>query len=153
MEYVQKFGRLFDDFRPGDVYKHAFTKTITESDNNIFCLLTMNHHPVHLNNEYAKNHVHGKIMVVGTYVLSLAVGISVSDVSGKSVANLEYNNVRHLGPAFVGDTIAAKTKVLACHKTTSGTKGIVHVLTTVTNQNNQEILSFERRVLVPVRDF
>ena len=89
---------------------HKQSKTITESDNNLFCLLTMNHHPVHLNREYAEKAKHGQILVVGTLVFSLVVGMSVQDLSWEAVANLEYINVMHLRPVFIGDTIYARSK-------------------------------------------
>ena len=73
----------------------------------------MNHHPVHLDTEYSKRQQHGKILVVGTYVFSLVVGQSVRDISGQAVANLSYENVLHVGPSFIGDTIYSKTTVLS----------------------------------------
>ena len=69
------FGRYFEEFAEGAVYQHAVRKTITESDNNLFCLLTMNHHPVHLDLAYAAEAQHGKVLVVGTLVLSSGGGV------------------------------------------------------------------------------
>ncbi len=89
-ENAHEFGRFFEEFTVGDLYKHQPGKTILESDNNLFCLLTMNHHPVHLDAEYAKSAQHGKVLVVGTFVFSLVVGLTVNDVSGRAIANLEY---------------------------------------------------------------
>ena len=63
----------------------------------------MNHHPVHLNSDFVKTHKHGKILVVGTLVFSLAVGITVADISGKAIANLEYESVKHLNPVFINE--------------------------------------------------
>ena len=146
-----QYGRYFEEFKPGDVYHHQVRKTITESDNNLFCLLTMNHHPVHLDEEYARKQQHGKILVVGTLVFSLVVGITVADVSGKAIANLGYREVDHKNPVFIGDTLHAKTEVLDARK--SGSKpdrGIVSVKTTAYNQHDEEVLVFSRDVLVPV---
>ncbi len=146
-----KFGRFFEDFEIGDIYEHWPGKTITESDNNLFSLLTMNHHPVHLDIKYAESKQHGKVLVVGTLVFSLVVGMTVRDVSGNAIANLEYEKVLHLGPVHIGDTIYAKTEVL--DKTKSKTKqdrGIVYVETIAYNQNNDKILSFRRKVLIPL---
>ena len=81
-------GLYFEDFIVGDEIKHSLSKTIFECDNNFFSLMTMNHHPVHTNIDYAGKNQHGKILVVGTLVFSLAVGITVPDVSGKAIANL-----------------------------------------------------------------
>ncbi len=143
------YGRFYEEFTPGEVIHHDLTKTILESDNNIFCLLTMNHHPVHSDIEYAKSHQHGQILVVGTLVFSLAVGITVQDISVHAVANLEYTNVKHLAPVFINDTIHVITEVLAKRESrTKPDRGIVHVKSRVFNQEGREVLSFERKVLV-----
>lgn len=148
-----KYGRYYEEFRVGDTYRHALGKTITESDNNFFSLLTMNHHPVHLDLEYAKNKVHNNILVVGTLVFSLVVGISVSDISGKAVANLDYEEIKHLNPVFIGDTLMVKTKVLELRQSKSNPKnGIVYVKTVAYNQNKEAVLSFKRHVLVPKKE-
>ena len=147
------FGRYYEDFNLGDVYMHWPGKTITESDNNLFSLLTMNHHPVHLDVNYAQQQQHGKVLVVGTYVFSLVVGQSVRDVSGKAVANLNYEGINHLNPAFIGDTIYSKSTVLAKRVSASNSKrGIVKVRTEAWNQNDQPVLMFERSVLVPISE-
>ena len=143
------YGRFYEDFTPGEVISHDLTKTILESDNNIFCLLTMNHHPVHSDIEYAKSHQHGQILVVGTLVFSLAVGITVQDISGHAVANLEYTNVKHLAPVFINDTIHVITEILSKRDSRKKPdRGIVHVKSRVFNQKDCEVLSFERKVLV-----
>lgn len=143
------FGRYFESFSKGEIIEHSLSKTIFESDNNLFSLLTMNHHPVHLNADYAKHNQHKKILVVGTLVFSLAVGLTVPDVSGKAIANLGYEDVKHLNPVFVGDTIYAITKVLDAQESKSKKdRGIIYVETMVTNQNDINILSFRRKVLI-----
>ena len=147
-----EFGRYFEEFKIGEVYKHANIKTITESDNNQFCLLTMNQHPVHLDKEYAKQQVHGKILVVGTYVLSLVVGLSVPDVSGKAIANLEYEKIVHDGPVFLGDTLRAETTVLDVRESRSKPdRGIVYVETRAFNQKGKRVLTLRRKILIPKR--
>lgn len=146
------FGRCLEDFRVGDVYRHVPGKTITESDNNLFCLLTMNHHPVHLDAAYACEAQHGRILVVGTLVFSLVVGMTVRDVSGKAIANLAYHDVEHAAPVFIGDTIRAETKVLEVRPSrTRADRGIVKVETTARNQEAVVVLRFTRSVLVPRR--
>ena len=144
------FGRYLEDFNVGDVYNHWPGKTITESDNNLFCLLTMNHHPVHLDMEYAKGQPHGKILVVGTYVLSLVVGMTVADVSGKAIANLEYDSIIHKAPVFIGDTLYAQTEILDKRESKSKPdRGIVYVETKAFNQNEELVLTLRRHVLIP----
>jgi acyl dehydratase len=143
------FGTFFEEFEVGSIIVHPLSKTITESDNNLFCLLTMNHHPVHLDKEYAKQNKHGQILVVGTLVFSLGVGLTVPEVSGKAIANLEYSEVVHLAPVHINDTISAKTTIL--DKRISKTKddrGIVSVETVIFNQHGDSVLRFRRKVLV-----
>ena len=145
-------GNYYDDFIVGDVICHSLSKTIFESDNNLFSLLTLNAHPLHTNLDYASKSQHQKIVVVGTLVFSLAVGITVPDISGKAIANLEYINVKHLLPVFVNDTIYVSTKIL--NKFESNTKkdrGIVHVESLVRNQHDEFVLTFERKVLIKKR--
>lgn len=144
-----EIGNYYDDFKKGDTIYHATSKTIFESDNNLFSLLTMNHHPLHTNIDYAAKEQHGKILVVGTLVFSLTVGISVPDISGKAIANLKYESVEHLNPVFINDTIYARTKVLDCIPSkTKIDRGIVFVETTAYNQHGIDVLSFKRKVLI-----
>ena len=144
-----KLGMYFEEFEVGQEIKHSLSKTIFESDNNFFSLLTMNHHPVHTNADYASRNQHGKILVVGTLVFSLSVGITVPDISGKAIANLDYENIRHLAPVFIGDTLYVRTKVLDKRESnTKSDRGIVYVETIASNQNGQDVLSFRRHVLI-----
>lgn len=147
-----KLGSYLEEFIEGEVIEHSLSKTIFESDNNLFSLLTMNHHPVHTNADYAAQEQHGKIMVVGTLVFSLAVGMTVPDISGKAIANLGYEEVKHLSPVYVNDTIYATTKVLAVRPSkTKADRGVVRVVTTVKNQDGLAVLEFKRNVLVKVK--
>lgn len=146
-------GLYFEDFVVGEEIAHALSKTIFESDNNFFSLLTMNHHPVHINADYASRNQHGKILVVGTLVFSLTVGITVPDISGKAIANLDYENIKHLAPVFIGDTLYVRTKVLEKRESQSKPdRGIVYVETIASNQNGQDVLSFRRHVLIKKRN-
>jgi acyl dehydratase len=151
-EMREKFGTYYEEFQVGDIYRHWPGKTITESDNNLFSLLTMNHHPVHLDHKYASSKQHGKVLVVGTLVFSVVVGMTVSDISGNAIANLLYENINHLAPVYIGDTIYASTTVLEKHLSKSkNDRGIIYVETTAFNQNDAKVLSFRRKVLIPVK--
>lgn len=145
-------GLYFEDFEVGAVIKHSLSKTIFESDNNFFSLLTMNHHPVHTNADYASQNQHGKILVVGTLVFSLTVGITVPDISGKAVANLDYEMIKHLNPVFIGDTLYVRSKVIDKRESkTKKDRGIIYVETIASNQNGVDVLSFRRHVLIKKR--
>mgnify|MGYP001002082464 CR=1 FL=1 len=145
-------GLYYEDFVEGEEIVHALSKTIFESDNNLFCLLTMNHHPVHTNLDYAQKNQHGKLLVVGTLVFSIVVGMTVPDISGKAIANLGYEDVKHLAPVLINDTLYAKTKILSKRESKSKVdRGIVYVETIGFNQNGQEVISFRRNVLIKKR--
>lgn len=142
-------GLYFEEFIVGEEIKHSLSKTIFECDNNFFSLMTMNHHPVHTNADYAAKNQHGKILVVGTLVFSLAAGITVPDISGKAIANLGYEEIKHLNPVFINDTIYVRTKVLDKRESkTKPDRGIVYVESIAYNQDGVDVLSFRRKVLV-----
>ncbi|MCK4956304.1 MAG: MaoC family dehydratase [Candidatus Cloacimonetes bacterium] len=148
-----QFGNYLEEFKVGSVINHTARKTILESDNNLFTLLTMNHHPVHLDVEYCKKHPHGKILVVGTLVFSLVVGFTVADISGKAIANLDYEKINHDGPVFIGDTLHAETEILKVRESKSKSdRGIVYVETRAFNQKNEKALTFRRHVLITKRN-
>lgn len=145
-------GRYLEDFAKGEIIYHATSKTIFESDNNLFSLLTMNHHPLHTNSDYASKEQHEKLLVVGTLVFSLVVGITVPDISGKAIANLMYEKIEHLNPVFINDTIYAKTIILdIIPSNTKRDRGIIYVETIAYNQNFIEVLKFKRKVLLKRR--
>lgn len=146
---MEQIGRFFEEFTEGEVIEHKLSKTIFESDNNLFSLLTMNHHPVHINQDYASNNEHGKILVVGTLVFSLSVGLTVPDISGRAIANLAYENIDHIAPVFIGDTIYASTEVISVRPSKSKSdRGIIYVETKVRNQAGKIVLKFRRHVLI-----
>lgn len=145
-------GLYYEDFIVGEEINHSLSKTIFECDNNFFSLLTMNHHPVHTNVDYAAHNQHGRLLVVGTLVFSLAVGITVPDISGKAIANLGYEDIKHLNPVFINDTIYVKTKILDKRESkTKADRGIVYVESIAYNQDGVDVLSFRRKVLVKKR--
>ena len=145
-------GRYLEEFKAGDVYQHTPGRTITSNDNTWFTLLTMNTHPVHFDENYASKTEIGKILVNGTLVFSVAVGMSVSDISEKCIANLDYEDIIHDGPVFNGDTIYSESEVLDVRESRSKPdRGIVYVETRAYNQNGDKVLTFRRHVLIPKR--
>ncbi|RMF17232.1 MAG: MaoC family dehydratase [Alphaproteobacteria bacterium] len=150
--YRESFGRYFEDFRVGDIYEHRPGRTITETDNSWFTLLTMNTHPLHFDKEYAKKSEFGRPLVVSSFTVSLLLGMSVSDISQKAIANLGWKDIRMTAPVFVGDTLTAESEVLEVRESKSRpTQGIVTVKTRGFNQDGVMVCEFIRSVLVPKR--
>jgi len=147
------FGRHLEDFAVGDVYRHWPGKTVTEYDDHLFCMITMNHHPLHTDAWYAEGStVQGRNVVVGNLVYSIVLGMSVPDVSGAAIANLEVESLQHRSPTFHGDTIYAETRVVDATETSKGDRGIVTVETKGINQHADEVCFFRRKVMVWKRD-
>ena len=144
------YGRYLEEFEVGAVYKHWPAKTVTEADDHLFCLITMNHHPLHLNDVYARESQQGRNVVVGPLVYSLALGMSVSDVSGKAIANLATEELSHPAPVFHGDTLYAESEVLDVRASESKPdRGVVRVHTRVFKEDGTLVAEFKRAVLVP----
>ena len=149
-----QFGRYYEEFEVGAVYKHWPGKTVTEYDDHLFCLLTMNHHPLHINDVYATQSQQGRNVVVGPLVYSLVLGMSVPDVSGRAIANLEVESLRHVKPTFHGDTIYGETEVLDLTPSKSkDDRGVVHVETRGYKQDGTVVCVFRRKVMVPKRSY
>src|SRR5262245_33791174 len=143
-------GRYFEDFEVGDVYEHRPGRTISEADNTWFTLITMNQHPLHFDADYAGKSEFGQRLVNSCLTLSIVVGMSVSDVSQKAVANLGWSDIRLTAPVFIGDTIYAETEVLSKRQSASRpTQGIVEVRTTGKKADGTVFMQFRRTVLVP----
>jgi acyl dehydratase len=149
---ARAYGRYLEDFQPGDVYRHWPAKTVTEADDHAFCLLTMNHHPLHINDVYASQSQQGRNVVVGPLVYSLALGMSVADVSGKAIANLATEELSHPAPLFHGDTLFVESEVLDVTPSRSKPdRGVVKVRTDAYKQDGSLVATFKRAVLVPRR--
>ena len=145
-----QFGRSYEEFEVGAVYKHWPAKTVTEADDHLFCLLTMNHHPLHINDVYAAESQQGQNVVVGPLVYSLAVGMTVGDVSGNAIANLATEDLSHPAPVFHGDTLYCESEVLEVRPSSSKPdRGVVKVHTRVYKQDGTLVAEFKRLVLVP----
>ena len=154
IESKNTFGGWFEDFEKGQLFKHWPGKTITEMDNHLFSLLTMNDNPLHTDANYMSEHQHGKILVNGLLVMSLVVGMSVRQTSGKAVANLVYENVTHDGPTFHGDTIYAESEVLDVIPSKSRSdRGLIYIESRGINQNGDKVLTLRRKFLVQRKKF
>ena len=150
--YRESYGRYLEDFKVGDTYEHRPGRTITESDNTWFTLMTMNQHPVHFDKAYAAKGEFKKPLVNSALTLSIVAGMSVSDVSQKAIANLGWDKIRLTAPVFVGDTLYAESEVLEVRESKSRpTQGIVTVKTTGTTEDGTVFMTYERTVLIPKR--
>jgi acyl dehydratase len=149
---ARPYGRYLEDFEVGAIYRHWPAKTVTEADDHLFCLITMNHHPLHINDEYARRSQQGRNVVVGPLVYSLALGMSVADVSGKAIANLATEELSHPAPLFHGDTLFVESEVLEVNPSRSKPdRGVVRVRTDAYKQDGTLVATFKRAVLVPRR--
>ena len=149
---MANFGRYYEEFEIGQVFTHWPGRTISEADNTWFSLLTMNQHPLHIDAHYASKTQHGQRLVVGTLIFSIVVGLSVADISGRAIANLEYEEIKHIAPVFHGDTIYATTRILDKRESQSKPdRGVVTVETRGFNQRGETVLTLRRRVLIPKR--
>ncbi len=152
--YRETFGRFFEEFVVGDVYEHRPGRTITDYDNIQFTLMTMNTHPAHFDYEYAKQTEFGRPLVCSPLTVALMVGMSVSDVSQKAVANLGWDSIRLTHPLFPGDTLYAESEVLEKRESKSRPEqGIVTVHTRGLNQHSDVCCTFTRSMLVWKRGF
>jgi itaconyl-CoA hydratase len=148
----ETFGRYFEDFVVGEVYEHRPGRTLTETDNTWFTLLTMNTHPLHFDAEYAKASEFGRPVVCSPLTVALMVGMSVTDVSQKAIANLGWTDIKLTHPLFPGDTLYAASEVIDKRESRSRPEaGIVSVRTTGTNQDGTVVCTFERTILVARR--
>jgi acyl dehydratase len=150
---VMAYGRYFEEFTVGEVIKHWPGRTIGEADCTWFALLTMNQHPLHSDAHYAATHTqHGQRVVLGPLVFSIGIGMTVADVSGKAIANLEIEQITHEAPTLIGDTIYSESTVLTKRESKQGDRGVVSVQTRVTNQRGERVMTFTRTALIPKKN-
>lgn len=142
-------GRFFEDFEVGDVYRHPLGRTITQTDNSWFTLLTQNTAPLHFDRHYAAQTEFGRPLVNSTLTLALVTGQSVTDVSQNVFANLAWDEVKLPHPVFEGDTLYSQSEVLDKRESKSRPNiGIVTVKTTGYNQDGKTVITFRRSVMV-----
>lgn len=150
--FRESWGRCLEDFEVGHIYEHRPGRTITEADNIQFSLLTMNAHPVHCDSAFSANTEFGKPLVNSALTLSIVVGMTVSDISAKAIANLGWKEIKLMAPVFVGDTIYAESEVLEVRASKSRpTQGIVTCRTKGIKADGTEFMVFERSALIPKR--
>lgn len=141
-------GRYYEEFEVGETIEHRTRRTVSESDNQRFCDMTMNQQPLHLDEEFAAETQFGERLVNGLYTMSLAVGVSIPETTdGTIVANLSYDDVSHPKPVFHGDTIRAQSTVTDKRETSDGERGVVTMHVEAFNQDDELVCEFDRTVL------
>lgn len=144
------YGRYFEELEPGRNFRHWPGRTITEFDDTLFSLMSMNQHPLHIDEQYASRTQHGRRLVAGPLVISLVIGMSQADVGGRALETLDYSHVQHLGPVFHGDTLYAESTILAREELPNH-RGLIVVATRGRNQRDETVLALERKIVVPTR--
>jgi itaconyl-CoA hydratase len=141
-------GRCYEDFENGLVIRHPLGRTISQTDNTWFTLLTVNTNPIHFDTHYAAQTEFGKPLVNSTLTLAVVTGLSVADVSQYAV-NLGWDEVRMPAPVFEGDTLYAETEVLSRRESKSRPNmGLVEIKTTGFKQDGTVVMTFRRSILV-----
>jgi len=144
------YGRYFDELEAGQQFRHWPGRTITEHDDTLFSLMSMNQHPVHVDEHFAAETQHGKRLVVGPLVISLVIGMSQADIGGRALETLDYFDVRHAAPVFHGDTIYAESSIVAKEELPND-RGVVIVSSQGRNQRGDVVLTMQRKIVVPKR--
>ena len=146
-------GLYYEGFTEGETIEHDRRRTVSESDNQRFCDLTMNQQPLHLDADFAAETTFGERVVNGLYTMSLAVGLTIPDTTdGTIVANLGYDSVEHPNPVFHGDTVRAETTVLEKRLTSDGDRGVVTMRVDAYTGERTLVCTFERTALVQRAD-
>lgn len=144
--------QYLEDFTAGEVIKHWPGRTIRDFDDTWFTLMTLNTNPLHFDEHFASQSQHGRCLVNGLLVISVAVGMSVRDVSERAIANLEYESIKHVAPVFHGDTLYSESTVLEITPSkTKPDRGVLYVETHARNQRDETVLTLRRRILWPRR--
>jgi acyl dehydratase len=148
------YGLYFEELETGQTFRHWPGRTITEFDDTLFSLLSMNQHPVHIDEHFAAGKQHGQRLVEGPIVISLVIGMSQADIGGRALETLEYSDIRHAGPVFHGDTIYAESAVIEKQEmpdAPGGPRGVVVLEHRGINQKDETVLTMRRKIVLPRR--
>jgi len=144
------YGRWFDELRKGDEFTHWPGRTINEFDDTLLSLLSMNQHPIHLDEHFARKTQHGRRLVSGPTVIAIVVGLTQADIGGRTMGTVSYTDIRHVNPVFHGDTLYAASTVIEAGPLADGC-GQVTIVTRAVNQNSDLVLSLQHRIIVPAK--
>ena len=143
-------GKFFEELEIGLEFEHEPSRTVTETDNLLFTALTLNPQPLHLDAEFAKDSIHGQILVNSIFTLGLVVGLSVGDTTlGTTLGNLGFDKTTFPNPVFIGDTITVSSKVIAKRESrTKPDRGIVTFEHRGVNQRGEIVCICERGAMM-----
>lgn len=144
------YGRYFEELQVGQRFRHWPGRTVTEFDDTLFSLLSMNQHPVHHDAHFAKATQHGRRLVAGPGVISIVIGMTQADIGGRALETLEYSDVRHVAPVFHGDTIYAESSIVE-KRECADQRGVVVVQTRAVNDRDETVLTMQRKIVIPMR--
>lgn len=151
--YREVIGFCYEEFRVGDVFEHRPGRTVTETDNLLFNLLSLNPSPLHIDAAYCEHTLWARPLISSLVTFSIVCGMSVRSTSGRALANLGWDRVRLIEPVFAGDTIYAESEIVS--KRLSETRpgaGIVSCLTRGIKSSGEVFLTFERTFMVPTAE-
>lgn len=143
-------GLYLEEFRPGQVFRHTLTKTVTEGDNMLFSTMTLNPQPLHIDFDFAARSEWGRPLVNSLFTLGLMIGISVHDTTiGTTVANLGMKETSFPHPVFHGDTIRVETEVVSVRESKSKPdRGIVEFDHRAYNQHGDLVAKCTRQAMI-----
>ena len=146
-------GLYFEEFEVGREFHHDFSRTVTEMDNTMFSLLTLNPQPLHIDAHFSEKTEFGQRIFNSLYTLGIMIGMTVYDTTlGTTVANLGMTDVTFPKPVFHGDTLRATTKVLSLRESKSRPKaGIVEFEHHALNQNDEIVGKCRRMAMMHKR--
>jgi acyl dehydratase len=141
------YGRYFDELDPGQNFHHWPGRTINEYDDTLLSLLSMNQHPAHHDEHFARAAQHGRRLVAGPTVISIVIGLTQADIGGRALETLAYSHIRHERPVFHGDTIYVESNILGKRDLPDG-RGAVRIRTLARNQRQETVLTMEREIVI-----
>jgi len=142
------YGRYYEELEVGRYFQHWPGRTINEYDDALLSLLSMNQHPVHHDEHFARHTQHGRRLAAGPTVISIVIGMTQADIGGRALETVSYSHIRHGGPVFHGDTIYAESTIVEKRDLADG-RGAVTVATTARNQQREIVLTLERQIVAP----
>ncbi|MBO6726278.1 MAG: MaoC family dehydratase [Rhizobiaceae bacterium] len=146
-------GLYLEEFEVGQVIRHSVTRTVTESDNVLFSVMTMNTQQLHIDFDYASKSEWGKPLVNSIFTLGLMIGISVGDTThGTTVGNLGMTETVFPHPVFHGDTVRVETEVIGLRESKSKPdRGIVEFEHRAFNQDDVLVARCKRSAMIVKR--